>query len=334
MARECRISCNRCPLTRSLAEKHLGRPPPSGCYDDEGIDCIELKEAGACDAFPDPDALLRCPRTCSTCAPSLRPLVVEAFGCEDALGDCRELVLAHGGCANESLRWQCAATCASCEEQRAACRRQPNETHAVSPHSATQSRRGGAIVDVDALFRRMLREGAAWRPQVLKSPPTGPWLVRFDEFISEAEAAALRSTCGTYLRSQTAGGVSSTRTSAQCWCNAQCEARDHVSAVRRRIANVSGLPLGHQEPLQLVRYAAGQLYKAHHDQNTALWAPQGPRVLTILIYLEEPARGGHTNFVEANVSVPPVARSAVVWPNVKGNDSSMANAPTRHEAAL
>ena len=37
---------------------------------------------------------------------------------------------------------------------------------------------------------------------------------------------------------------------------------------------------------------AGQFYKRHHDQNTAVWAPQGPRVLTFFMYLNEVGGGG------------------------------------------
>ncbi|KAL1521509.1 hypothetical protein AB1Y20_021169 [Prymnesium parvum] len=318
MESACRLSCRRCPLTRSLAQRVAGAPAPPGCYDEEGIDCVTMKERGACDTFPAADALLRCPRTCGTCAPALSRLVRAAYGCDDAGGaDCAALV-GRGGCANHSVRRQCVHSCAACAEARAAC-----------------ARRGGgtAAVDVDALFRRVLREWAPRRPRVLSAPPGAPWLLALDEFVSDAEASALSQSCEEYTRSQVASGVSSIRTSEQCWCDTSCEENPLVAAVRERVAEVTGLPLQHQEPFQVVRYGPGQQYRTHHDQNTARWAPQGVRLLTLLIYLQQPVRGGETVFPDLNLSIAPAARSAVLWPNVLVN-RSVNDGRMRHEAAL
>ena len=46
----------------------------------------------------------------------------------------------------------------------------------------------------------------------------------------------------------------------------------------------------------MVRYEPGQFYRRHHDQNTAVWTPQGPRVLTFFMYLNDPEAGGETRF--------------------------------------
>ena len=51
------------------------------------------------------------------------------------------------------------------------------------------------------------------------------------------------------------------------------------------------IPYNNGEDLQIVRYEEGQFYRTHHDQNTAPWTPQGPRVLTFFMYLNQPESG-------------------------------------------
>ncbi len=62
---------------------------------------------------------------------------------------------------------------------------------------------------------------------------------------------------------------------------------------------MTGTGFNNGEDLQIVRYEPGQFYKVHHDQNTAVWAPQGPRVLTFFMYLNTPEGGGETWFPQA-----------------------------------
>ena len=83
-----------------------------------------------------------------------------------------------------------------------------------------------------------------------------------------------------FERSLAGDQLNPVRTSFQCWCNfIDCFTDPLVHRVTRRINKVTGTPYDNGEDLQVVRYEPGQFYKRHHDQNTAIWAPQGPRVL-------------------------------------------------------
>ena len=84
--------------------------------------------------------------------------------------------------------------------------------------------------------------------------------------------------------------------------------------------------------VQIVHYEPGQFYKAHHDQNSALWVPQGPRVLTFFMYLREPASGGETDFPTLKIKVPPVRGSAILWPSVRDDQPMESDARTTHAA--
>ena len=88
----------------------------------------------------------------------------------------------------------------------------------------------------------------------------------------------------------------------------------------RRIHHLTGTHFDNGEDIQIVRYEPGQFYRVHHDQNTAVWAPQGPRVLTFFMYLNTPEGGGETWFPQVNdvngsrgVMVQPRAGSAVLY---------------------
>ena len=89
----------------------------------------------------------------------------------------------------------------------------------------------------------------------------------------------------------------------------------------------------------MVRYEPGQFYKQHHDQNTALWTPQGPRVLTFFMYLNNPEGGGETWFPQVTdvngsrgIMVQPRAGSAVLWPSTLDAEPMHADHRTNHAA--
>lgn len=98
----------------------------------------------------------------------------------------------------------------------------------------------------------------------------------------------------------------------------------HVAAVvSERAARCCGLPRTHLEPLQLVRYSAGQYYAPHVDwggpEDASLWL-SGQRVATVLAYLNDLpyGSGGATNFPRLGVRVAPAQGAALIWPNVDG----------------
>ena len=99
-----------------------------------------------------------------------------------------------------------------------------------------------------------------------------------------------------------------------------------VRAVRHRVANLTGYPENHIEPLQLVRYLPGQQFEPHNDWfdrcDVREFLRGGERRLTVLIYLndlddlDEPATaGGATSFPELGVRVRPQHTSAIYFEN-------------------
>jgi hypothetical protein len=102
--------------------------------------------------------------------------------------------------------------------------------------------------------------------------------------------------------------------------------------VAERIANLTRAPIRYQEPFQILKYEVGQFYRQHHDQNSGLFTPQGPRVYTFFMYLSTPKAGGATKFNNLGLVVPAVKGNAVLWPSVMSEDPTRDEPYTNHEA--
>ena len=90
-----------------------------------------------------------------------------------------------------------------------------------------------------------------------------------------------------------------------------------IMTIEAKVAAVSRQPASHQEPLHLVRYKPGQEYRAHVDAVEAHGREiHGPRLSTVLIYLNDCADGGSTAFVDLDLEVRPSAGAAIFWHNV------------------
>ena len=59
-----------------------------------------------------------------------------------------------------------------------------------------------------------------------------------------------------------------------------------------RISNLTNTPKVNSEYLQLLRYDVGQFYQRHHDYiDDQTYRQQGPRLLTVYVYLRSGKRG-------------------------------------------
>ncbi len=111
-----------------------------------------------------------------------------------------------------------------------------------------------------------------------------------------------------------------------------------VARIEARVAALTGIPIAHGEPLQLLHYPAGGEYEPHHDYFDPAYegaARQlqhgGQRVATVVMYLREPEQGGDTYFPELELSVRPRRGSAVYfeYANARGElDSRCLHAGT------
>jgi prolyl 4-hydroxylase len=93
-----------------------------------------------------------------------------------------------------------------------------------------------------------------------------------------------------------------------------------VQRVELRVARLLRWPVKNFEGMQVLRYRNGAQYKPHYDYfdpeepaTPVLLARGGQRVATLIMYLQEPERGGATLFPDASISVPPVRGHAVFF---------------------
>jgi len=93
-----------------------------------------------------------------------------------------------------------------------------------------------------------------------------------------------------------------------------------VQRVEQRIATLTGVPVDCGEPLQMLHYGVGGEYLAHQDffdpadpGSQVLTRVGGQRIATLVIYLNNVAEGGDTNFPELDLSVKPRRGSAVYF---------------------
>jgi len=92
-----------------------------------------------------------------------------------------------------------------------------------------------------------------------------------------------------------------------------------VKKVKKKIAEWSHLPEENGETFYLLRYEIGQEYRPHNDffSNDENGKPfighAGNRIATVLVYLSTPEEGGETVFPNANLKVPAVKGSAMLF---------------------
>lgn len=235
--------------------------------------------------------------------------------------------------------WHKAGMCAS--PKRNLCRKTCGECPGVAGRgprvpAGERCRRDNTTAAVPAgqlgaLFERILAEFPQYSPVALSRDP---YVIRLDDFVTDEEAAAIQEVCRPHFERSLAGDqLNPVRTSFQCWCNFPgCFANAHVHRVTQRINAVTGTAYDNGEDLQIVRYEPNQFYKRHHDQNTGVWTPQGPRVLTFFMYLNEPGGGGETNFPSLGFKVTPKKGSAILWPSTLDAKPLEADGRTDHEA--
>jgi prolyl 4-hydroxylase len=93
-----------------------------------------------------------------------------------------------------------------------------------------------------------------------------------------------------------------------------------VAAVEARIARLLNWPLENGEGFQVLHYMPGAEYKPHYDYfdpaepgTSTILRRGGQRVATLVMYLNEPARGGGTTFPDVGFEVAPVRGNAVFF---------------------
>jgi prolyl 4-hydroxylase len=159
-----------------------------------------------------------------------------------------------------------------------------------------------------------------YRVYVLNRDPT---IIYLEDFLQPGEAEHMISIAKPRMqRSRVVGEVqySETRTSSSAFLE---KAQDPVVAcIERRASYFSNISVEATEPLQVVWYTKGQEFQPHHDYllredlKNDYWSRHGQRYVTMLVYLNEPIRGGGTVFTNVGMIVQPKKNDALFWYNV------------------
>lgn len=111
-----------------------------------------------------------------------------------------------------------------------------------------------------------------------------------------------------------------------------------IPVVDARIAKTLGINTAYSELMQIQRYEVGQEFQYHHDYFTPGTEPfekhamhSGNRTWTFMIYLNDVASGGGTEFTKLGMRFQPKAGQALIWNNL---DKSGAPNPNTEHAGL
>ena len=172
-----------------------------------------------------------------------------------------------------------------------------------------------------------------------------PWVIIIDDFLSEEECTRLIALGGElgYKRSEDVGKTnfdgttesvqSKQRTSTNAWCTDLCFEDPLSKQVHQKLDDLTLLPKENGEYLQLLKYEVGQFYGPHHDYiDMDDDRPQGVRILTVFLYLNDVDAGGGTNFQLLDLTVMPKRGRVLVWPSVLDHKPNMKDRRTEHQA--
>jgi len=204
--------------------------------------------------------------------------------------------------------------------------------------------------DLDKMFERIVATipyvNIHSRPSPVESED-GPWVITIDQFLSDEECERLIELgyAQGYERSADVGkmnfdgtfesSVNDGRTSTNAWCVDDCVNDQQTQIVLEKIENLTGISDMYSENLQLLRYEPGQYYNTHHDYIPQdIERPQGVRILTVFLYLNEPEAGGGTNFPDlfGGLTVYPKKGTVLLWPSVLNDDPNAWDERTMHQA--
>ena len=264
------------------------------------------------------------------------PREVKLGDCSDRHEQCKGFAQ-HGEC-EKNPGWMvinCPSSCNSCHllDHKVRCDRDrlgiPKD-HVYKPG------------EMEAMFKEI--EGKFGDRYDVTVLSTEPWVVTFDNFLTDIEITELISSVnGNWERSTDTGSqnefgetgrvLSSSRTSNNAWCRWECDANPHVQNIVKKIEEITHVPSPNFESFQVLRYEIGQKYNTHHDASPHQASQaSGVRILTFFLYLSDVEEGGETAFPNLNIAVKPKKGSALLWPSVMSDDPDKIDGRTMHAA--
>lgn len=162
-----------------------------------------------------------------------------------------------------------------------------------------------------------------------------PRVVVFGNLLSDEEcealvaAAAPRMARSLTVENQTGGETVNADRTSQGMFFKRAES-ELVARIESRIARLLRWPLENGEGLQVLHYGVGAEYKPHHDYfdpsqpgTPTILRRGGQRVGTLVMYLNQPERGGGTTFPDAGLVVAPQRGNAVFFSYAKPHPSTL-----------
>lgn len=91
-----------------------------------------------------------------------------------------------------------------------------------------------------------------------------------------------------------------------------------LDALLQRVAGLLQCPLDHFEPVAITHYVPGAEFLEHTDyldnnDGKKIFGPEGDRIATLVVYLNDVAAGGATTFPEAGIEVRPQRGSGIYF---------------------
>lgn len=153
----------------------------------------------------------------------------------------------------------------------------------------------------------------------------------FPDFLTGEECDYLINMCRYKLfPSKVYGGTDDnysedSRKSEQCWLedSERDDTRGLVKRITEKVSALTNSGSNYKEALQVVNYTEGGYFKPHYDACNGskeycerMDGEHGPRLFTLLIYLNDDYEGGGTQFPYINKTVKPQRGKAVLFYNV------------------
>lgn len=141
--------------------------------------------------------------------------------------------------------------------------------------------------------------------RMVREASTGVWIP------SSVATENLRGSSGSYVSGRSSSTLVVERYSA--WMEIA------LRRIERILVITFGIRQSNLEPWQMTRYTRGESFDFHLDCGCWGGHPSGERRRTILIYLEQPVRGGATDFRALHRRILPIAGRLVMWNNLLPN---------------
>jgi hypothetical protein len=199
--------------------------------------------------------------------------------------------------STEFMLGSCAAACMDCSNSSEQSIRCP-----FDPDEPVVWQKG----DLHRMFTRLVTspDFAVYNPMVASRPVEspnlkfdevdGPWIVVLDNFLSTEECRKLIKFGVEEGFENPSGeeGKELGRSLATRLCVGHCAQSTVAMAIEERLAQLTGVPVKHQEPIELLSYEDDDYHDLHSDYDPLEFSlSQGPRILTVVLFLNDLTKG-------------------------------------------